>query len=110
MKDLIILLVFGAFVIVMGIVNMCGNVSTLHRYHRSRVAPENVKPFGRLVGLGTVFCGAGIMLFGTLDYLAATYSSLALTVVGIVLLVISLVAGLGLSFYAMKKYNGGIFR
>ena len=100
----------GAVIIVFGVINMCGNVSTLHRYHRSRVAPENVKPFGRLVGLGTIFSGVGIALFGTLDYLAGVYSSVALKVVSIVLLAMLLSAGFVLTFYAIKKYNGGIFR
>lgn len=109
MKDFIILLVLGAFIIAMGIVNMCGNISTLHSYHRHRVAPENVKPFGRLVGLGTVLCGVGIIIFGTTEYIAQKIDSTPLTAVGAIVLVLLLIAGLGLSFYAMKKYNGGIF-
>jgi len=109
MKDFIILLVFGALIIAMGAVNMCGNISTLHSYHRRRVSPENVRPFGKLVGLGTVLCGVGIIIFGTTNYIAEKTNATALTVVGAVVLVLLLIAGLVLSLYAMKKYNGGIF-
>ena len=47
----------GILIIIIGIVNMTGNISTLHSYHRHRVRPEDIKPFGRLVGLGTLLIG-----------------------------------------------------
>ena len=43
--------VVGATCIVLGIINMCGNINTLHAYHRKRVRPEDVKKLGKLVGL-----------------------------------------------------------
>ena len=109
MKDFLILLILGAFIIAMGVVNMTGNISTLHKYHRKRVAPENVKPFGRLVGIGTSTCGGGIIIFALLGYVGEKAESTALTVLGTVALIASLAVGLGLSFYAMIKYNRGIF-
>ena len=54
----------GLIIIVIGIVNMCGNISSLHSYHRNRVAPEDVKPMGRIVGLGTLLVGIGMVAFG----------------------------------------------
>ena len=52
MLELITLTVFGTLISVLGIVNMTGNISSLHEYHRHRVTEEDRKPFGRLVGMG----------------------------------------------------------
>ena len=56
------LIVLGIAVVILGIVNMSGNISTLHRYHRKRVSEEDIKPFGRLVGLGTVIMGVAFII------------------------------------------------
>lgn len=60
----------GAVCIILGISNMRGNISSLHSYHRQRVSEENVLPFGRLVGLGTIIVGAGIIIFSILSGIA----------------------------------------
>lgn len=106
MIELITMLVLGIIIIILGAINMTGNVSSLHFYHRHRVREEDKKPFGRLVGLGTILCGVGVSAFGILTF--ALEGSLATTVGGIVLGAF-LVIGLGISFYAMIKYNKGIF-
>ena len=106
MTELITMLVLGAIIIVLGAINMTGNVSFLHSYHKHRVREEDKKPFGRLVGLGTILCGVGVSAFGVLTF--ALESSIATIVSGIVLGAF-LVIGLGISFYAMIKYNKGIF-
>ena len=36
----------------------------------NRVAPEDIKPFGKLIGLGTVLCGVGIAVYAPLAYFA----------------------------------------
>ncbi|MBQ8331912.1 MAG: hypothetical protein IJX94_05390 [Clostridia bacterium] len=38
------------WIAVLGIINMTGNISSLHWYHRQRVTKEDRKPFGKLVG------------------------------------------------------------
>jgi len=99
----------GLFLIVMGILNCKGNVSSLHSYHRHRVSEEDRIPFGRMVGLGTILCGAGLVIFGGMSFLAEKTQIAALSIVGSVLLAVLLVVGLILTFRAMLKYNGGIF-
>ena len=37
----------GVICIVLGIINMRGNISSIHSYHRRRVAKENILPFGK---------------------------------------------------------------
>ena len=52
--DEIILLVMGLLISAMGIVNICGNVSTIHSYNRRKVAEEDIPKYGRALGIGTL--------------------------------------------------------
>ena len=52
MPEFIITTLLGIVCIVLGVLNMKGNISTVHWYHRKRVSEENRLPFGRLVGFG----------------------------------------------------------
>ncbi len=109
MMELIILLFFGALISVLGIVNMTGNISSLHWYHRQRVTEEDRKPFGRLVGLGTLIIGLSVMLYGVVLFLFEKTQSAWLVWGGTAELIVGIAVGLVLSFYAMIKYNKGIF-
>ena len=40
--------VLGFILCVLGCMNMKGNISSLHWYHRQRVTEEDRKPFGKL--------------------------------------------------------------
>ena len=99
----------GILISILGIINMTGNISSLHWYHRQRVTEENRKPFGKLVGLGTLIIGIAMVIFGIMFFIFEKTQVEALVVVGVVELIASIVAGMIVSFYAMKKYNGGIF-
>ena len=109
MLEFITTIAVGILIVVLGIINMTGNISSLHSYHRHRVAEENKKPFGKLVGLGTLIIGVGLMSFGALMFAFEGIGVQMLSVIAPVVLVVSIVVGLAISFYAMKKYNGGIF-
>ena len=99
----------GVISVIIGIQNMKGNIASLHWYHRQRVTEENKIPFGKLVGSGTIVIGASVIMFGILS-LATKLSRIELfAIVGSILVIIGLVVGLGISFYAMFKYNKGIF-
>ena len=99
----------GILISILGIINMTGNISSLHWYHRQRVTEENRKPFGKLVGLGTLIIGIAMVIFGIMFFIFEKTQIEALVVVGVVELIASIVAGMIVSFYAMKKYKGGIF-
>ena len=109
MKDFIMTFILGAVICVIGAINMTGNISTLHRYHRKRVSEEDRIPFGRTVGLGTIICGVALTLFSITSAITFYTHSQAVSIVGTVFLIAGLVAGLGLNFYALFKYNKGIF-
>ena len=101
--------ILGIILIILGVMNMNGNISSLHWYHRRRVAEEDKKPFGKIVGLGTLIIGITMILFGVLFFIFEKTQIMPLVIVGAVFLVAGIVAGLGLAFYAMIKYNKGIF-
>ena len=109
MTELIITAALGVFVSVLGIINMTGNISTLHWYHRKRVTEENRKPFGKRVGLGTLIIGVSLILFSLLHFIFELTLLAPLVVAGAIELIIGGVIGIAISFYAMIKYNGGIF-
>ena len=101
--------IVGVILCVLGCTNMKGNISSLHWYHRQRVTEENRKPFGKLVGFGTLIIGLAMIVFGILFLIFEKTQLDALVIIGVVELITSIIAGIIISFYAMKKYNGGIF-
>jgi hypothetical protein len=102
MYEYIFTAALGVFLCIIGAVNMTGNVRALHRYHYHRVTPENMIPFGRLVGIGNIVIGIAFMLFSLL-------MALEFEIVASAVMILGLVIGLGFAFYAMIKYNKGIF-
>ena len=99
----------GLLVCVLGIINMTGNISSLHWYHRQRVTEENRKPFGKLVGLGTLIIGLAMIIFGVLFLIFDQTQLGVLVIIGTVELMVGIIVGMVVSFFAMKKYYGGIF-
>ncbi len=101
MNDLI-LLVLGIFISIIGIVNMTGNISTIHSYNRRKVSEEDIPKYGKAVGIGTLSIGASIVL-GFFLQLAKLPTAMA------VVIAIGLVIGIAFILYAQFKYNKGIF-
>ena len=109
MVGAIMQIIIGVVIIILGTVNYKGNISTLHSYHRKRVAREDVLPFGRLVGIGTIIIGISIIIMGALTLCSLILEKDIYTIIGTAVLIIGLVVGIGITFYAMIKYNKGIF-
>ena len=101
--------IVGALCIFLGISNMKGNISSLHSYHRNRVSEEDRIPFGKKVGLGTLLIGIAILLFGAFTAVTLYTENELFTLIGTGILIVGILVGLGISFYAMIKYNKGIF-
>ena len=99
----------GLVAVVIGIINMTGNISTLHRYHRNRVSEADRKPFGRLVGIGTIIMGVSIIAFGGFQYAFEKTQREAFTLIGTALMLVGITVGLTISVIAMAKYNKGVF-
>ncbi|MBR3968285.1 MAG: hypothetical protein IKJ93_01685 [Clostridia bacterium] len=109
MPAFIVTLIIGVVCIVLGVINMRGNISSIHSYHRQRVSEEDRIPFGKGVGLGTVIIGIAIIMFSVLSTLTLYTDNKVFIFVGDVILIAGIIIGLILSFRAMIKYNKGIF-
>ena len=59
--DHIALLILGIFIAIIGIVNIMGNISTIHSYNRRKVREEDVPKYGRAVGTGTLIIGVSLI-------------------------------------------------
>ena len=99
----------GILISIIGVINMTGNISTIHRYHRHRVTEENRRPFGKLVGIGTLIIGISLVVFGVLYFIFEKTQAFWLINLATAELLVCFAVGLGISFFAMIKYNKGIF-
>ena len=99
----------GILICVIGVLNMLGNISSVHWYHRQRVSPEDIKPFGRLVGAGTFIIGVSCIVFGISAFVFEKTQISPVLIAGTAILIVGVVVGFALTFFAMIKYNKGIF-
>ena len=109
MGDVIGPVILGMIISILGVTNMRGNLSSIHWYHRQRILPEHVKPFGKKVGLGTLIIGLAVIAYGLFSLIADLTEVEVFTTIGAALLIPAIIVGLGLSIGAMIKYNKGIF-
>ncbi len=100
MGDLM-LLIIGILISVLGIVNICGNISTIHSYNRRRVQEEDVPKYGRVVGTGTLIIGISLVL----SYIVTFWNEEVIPYI----VVPAIIVGLIFIFYGQIKYNHGIF-
>ena len=101
MSDSIVMLVLGVLITALGIININGNISTLHWYHRKRIAESDIPAFGKAVGTGTVIIGAGLIVSGVLSLLKIKFAE--------IILIAGVIVGLPIMLYAIIKYNKGLF-
>lgn len=99
--DNILLLILGIFLSVLGIVNIKGNISTIHSYNRRKVKEEDIPKYGKAVGTGTVIIGAALIV----AYLVTFWNEAAIDYIVIPAMAI----GLAFILYGQIKYNRGIF-
>ena len=62
-----------------------------------------------MLALFVLIIGLAMIVFGVLFLLFEQTQREALVIIGVVELLVSILVGTGLGFYAMKKYNNGIF-
>lgn len=98
----ITLLVLGILISVIGIVNITGNISTIHSYNRRKVKEEDIPKYGKLVGVGTLLIGISLII----SYVLIIFS---LRNVMDWIIIPAFILGIGIMLYAQIKYNKGIF-
>ena len=101
MTEFIVQAILGLVIVVIGILNIKGNITMLHSYHRKRVKEEDIIPFGRTIGLGSIIVGCTIV--------AAGISELFFNDLTNAILIVGFISGFIIIFYALLKYNKGIF-
>lgn len=99
--DHVLLLVLGIFISILGIVNIKGNISTIHSYNRRKVKEEDIPKYGKAVGTGTLVIGVSLVL----AYLITFWNETAIDYIVLPAMVI----GLAFILYGQIKYNHGIF-
>ena len=109
MGELLVPIIIGLIIIALGIMNMMGNINTLHSYHRRRVAEEDRLPFGRRVGAGTIIVGASLIVKVVLQFVAEKAENPALDTIGTVILAAGGLVGFIIIILAMMKYNKGLW-
>ena len=104
--EYIIMLVLGILLIPLGIMNIKGNISSIHWYNRTRITEETRPKYGKLMGIGTVVVSTGLIISAIINIILD--AEIAITVSGGITL-ISVIVGVGFMLYAQIKYNKGIF-
>ena len=102
-------IVLGILILIIGVFNIKGNISSLHWYHRHRVADKDKTAFGKIIGIGTITIGVAMILLGGLSYITEIFENEFLTLIGSVIVIVAIAVGIIINFYAMIKYNKGIF-
>lgn len=95
------LLVMGILLSTLGIVNIMGNISTIHAWNRKRVKETDIPRYGRAIGAGTLVIGAALIV----SYLVTFWNAAVIDYI----MLPGLGIGLALILYAQLKYNHGIF-
>ena len=109
MGELFVPVIIGLIVIALGIMNMMGNINTLHSYHRKRVADEDRLPFGRRVGAGTIIVGCALIVKAAMQFAAEKAENPVRDTVGTVVLAAGGLIGFIIIILAMMKYNKGLW-
>ena len=104
--EYIIMLVLGILLIPLGIMNIKGNVSSIHWYNKTRITEETKPKYGKLMGIGTVVISTGLIISAIINIILD--AEIAITISGGITFV-SVIVGVGFMLYAQIKYNKGIF-
>lgn len=99
--EYITMLVLGILISVLGIVNIKGNISTIHSYNRRKVKEEDIPKYGKVIGTGTLIIGLSFII----GFIVSFWSEVMIVFV----ILPAVIVGLAFVLYAQFKYNKGIF-
>ena len=99
--EYITMLVLGIFISVLGIVNIKGNISTIHSYNRRKVKEEDIPKYGKAIGTGTLIVGLSFII----GFIVSFWSEVMIVFV----ILPAVIVGLAFILNAQFKYNKGIF-
>ena len=98
------ILLIGVDVVVsmLGIVNMWGNIATIHWYPRTKLTEEDAPKYGKWMGGGTLTAGLSCLLTAVLQ-MVFHWEPLYWIIIA------RLAVGVAMMVYAQIKYNRGLF-
>ena len=97
----IVLLLLGLAISAIGIMNIKGNINTVHSYNRRKVKEEDKPKYGKTIGAGTLIMGISLVL----SFIVSLWNENAMSYV----VAPGIVIGLAIIIYGQFKYNRGIF-
>lgn len=98
----ILYIVVGVVFAVLGLINILGNISTIHSYNRKNVSEEDTPKYGKAIGAGTLLMGVCFLVGAVVNLVFKLNVQYIFLAVGCVL-------GAVLILYGQFKYNKGIF-
>ena len=105
----IVVIIVGILCVGIGINNYRGNIKSLHSYHTNNIKPEDVKPFGKLVGTGMIIVGAFLAISGIFMSIGENTGDNLYITISTIVMTVGFVIGLPITLFAIKKYNKRIF-
>ena len=106
MTEYITMFILGVLLIPLGVMNIKGNISSIHWYNRTRITEETRPKYGKFVGIGTLIIAGGLVFSAVLNMIVKM--NIAVLIGGAITL-ITVIVGLVFMLYAQFKYNKGIF-
>ena len=102
MEKFITFILIGIILLVCGILNIRGNIFTIHSYNRRKVVKADIPKYGKCMGVGSLIIGFSFVVCAVFELVFKTDIIEHLVVLGIII-------GLVIMLYGQFKYNKGIF-
>lgn len=100
---IVLLIVVGLLFIILGLfIWKKEKINLIHSYHYQNVSKKDRKIYTEYIGKAVILIGLGILATGIINYLTER-------AYGWILFGLTFIAGIGIIYYAQKKYNGGMF-
>ena len=102
MEKFIAFILIGIILLVCGILNIRGNISTIHSYNRRKVVKADIPKYGKCMGIGSLIIGGSFVVCAIFELILKTDIIEYFIILGIII-------GVAIMLYAQFKYNKGIF-
>ena len=102
MEKFITFILIGIILLVCGVLNIRGNISTIHSYNRRKVVKADIPKYGKCMGIGSLIIGGSFVVCAIFELILKTDIIEYFIILGIII-------GVAIMLYAQFKYNKGIF-
>lgn len=95
------MIILGVLISILSVLNMKGDIRSIHWYNRTKVKESDIPKYGKVVGLGTLIIGISLILNGLVQLIFKKAFD------GI--MIAGVITGCCIMLYGQIKYNKGIF-